>query len=228
MIPNVAATPVAVRNEDRRAAYRVAKRALDIALSLVGLVLLAPVFVLLALLVRLDSRGPALHRRRVAAQQPDGGISGGAPLKTFDAFKFRTMREDADAVLARDPELRRAYEVGFKLADDPRVTRLGRLLRRTCLDELPQLVNVLRGEMSLVGPRIATPEELERFGAQAAARLSVPPGLTGLWQISGRPEPRYPERVRLDLEYIARRSFGLDLLILARTVLWLFSPRRNP
>ena len=228
MIPNLTADHgVAPRSAGRTGArYPSVKRLLDVTLAFIGVVLLAPLFALVALLVRLDSRGPVLHRRRVVARQSLDLNGGGGPLRTFDAFKFRTMVADADDILLTDEAFRRAFEVNYKLAADPRVTRVGQVLRRTCLDELPQLLNVLRGEMSLVGPRIVTPPELERYGEHAGLLLSVTPGMTGLWQISERASPSYPERVRLDREYIARRSLRLDLALLARTVLWLFSPRR--
>jgi len=128
------------------------------------------------------------------------------------------MREDADTWIAAHPELLNRYGDNVKLRDDPRVTRVGRLLRRLSIDELPQLLNVLRGEMSLVGPRMIHPAEADRFGAFLALRLTVKPGLTGLWQISGRQEVGYAQRAVLDRRYIAQRSFGLDLLILLRTI----------
>lgn len=190
------------------------KRLIDIVGALVGLVLLAPVFAALAALVVLDSGGPAFHRRRVLARQ---GYEGGEP-QGFDAFKFRTMHQNADEILRRDPDLMRRYQKDFKLKDDPRVTRIGDRLRRTSLDELPQLWNVLKGQMTLVGPRMICPAELEKYGDNAAKLLSVKPGLTGLWQVSGRQHISYPERVRLDMWYIDNRSLTLDLEILVRTV----------
>lgn len=194
--------------------YLIAKRTVDIAGALLGLLLLLPLFLLLAFLVRRDSRGPVSHRRRVLAQQE---YRGGTP-KTFDAFKFRTMIVDADDYLRRNPHLLREFQKDYKLREDPRVTPFGRRLRTTSLDELPQLLNVLRGQMSLVGPRMISPPELANYGEHAAKLLSVKPGLTGLWQVSGRQHVSYQERVRLDMWYIENRSILLDLQILLRTV----------
>lgn len=198
--------------------YLITKRLLDIVGALLGLILLFPLFLLLALLVRLDSSGPVFYRRRVLAQQPYRPES----LEEFDAFKFRTMIPNAEEYLLADTELLKEYQKEYKLVADPRVTRLGRTLRRLSLDELPQLFNILRGQMSLVGPRMITAPELinyENEGAHIAARLlSVPPGLTGLWQVSGRTNISYKERVRLDMEYIESRSLRLDLQILLRTI----------
>jgi exopolysaccharide biosynthesis polyprenyl glycosylphosphotransferase len=179
-------------------------------LGAAGLLLcLAPLLLLIGLLVKLDSPGPILYRRRVLGQA-------GRP---FDAFKFRTMVADAEALLAADAALREAFAKGYKLKDDPRVTRLGRLLRRTSLDELPQLFNVLRGEMSLVGPRMIAPDEAERYGKWQLNLLTVKPGITGPWQVQGRSDIPYEERVRLSMHYIRNYSLWLDLEILLRTVM---------
>jgi lipopolysaccharide/colanic/teichoic acid biosynthesis glycosyltransferase len=194
------------------------KRLMDIVGALVGLIVLSPLFLVLAILVRFDSAGPALHRRRVLTRQPYRPDT----LESFDAFKFRTMIADADEFLQANPHLLREYQKEYKLIEDPRVTRLGGHLRRNSLDELPQLFNILIGQMSLVGPRMITAPELvnyENEGPHTAARLlSVRPGLTGLWQVSGRTNIYYKERVRLDMEYIENRSLLLDLQILIRTV----------
>ena len=194
--------------------FFVAKRLVDVLGSALGLVVLAPVLLLIAFLVRLDSRGSVFHRRRVLAQQEYAG----GTLRVFDAFKFRTMIPNADALLHSDPDLMREYRKEFKLKNDPRVTRLGDFLRRSSLDELPQLLNVLRGQMTLVGPRMIVPAELENYGPDAAKLLSVKPGITGLWQVSGRTNITYRERVRLDMWYIEHRSLRLDLEILLRTI----------
>jgi len=125
---------------------------------------------------------------------------------------------NAEALLEQNPALKEAFRQNYKLRDDPRVTRVGRILRRWSLDELPQLLNVLRGEMSLVGPRMLTPEEISRYGRWALNLLTVKPGITGLWQVSGRADLPYSERVRLDLFYIRNYSLWLDLAILAQTI----------
>ena len=196
-------------------AYLAAKRTLDVVGAAVALLLFAPIYLLVALFISLRMGGPIFHRRRVLEKQ---AYQKDKSPRTFDAFKFRTMIPNAEAVLLSDPTLRARYEKEWKLADDPRVTPLGRTLRKWSLDELPQLVNVLRGQMSLVGPRMISPPELAMYGPHAAALLSVKPGLTGLWQVSGRTNVTYRERIRLDMWYIQHRSFLLDVQILLGTV----------
>ena len=189
-------------------AGRTAKRAMDVAFACSLLLLCSPLIAALALATKLFGGGPVFHRRRVV------GLWG-----EFDAFKLRSMRVDADEILARDPVLRQEYERNFKLKDDPRVTPFGRFLRRTSLDELPQLWNVLKGEMSLVGPRMITPAELERYGEAAWIFKCVKPGLTGDWQINGRQQVSYEERVAMDLHYVQNWSLANDLAILLKTPL---------
>lgn len=174
--------------------------------ALVGLLLLSPLLALIALIVRLDSPGPIIHRRRVV----------GAGNRPFDAYKFRSMYCDGESRLS--PEQRAQLREEGKLKEDPRITKVGRFLRRTSLDELPQLVNVLKGQMSLVGPRMITQDELRHFGRQRHNLLMVRPGLTGLWQISGRSNLGYEDRVRLDMHYIRNYSIWLDLYIIYRTI----------
>jgi lipopolysaccharide/colanic/teichoic acid biosynthesis glycosyltransferase len=198
-----------------RILYRVVKRGGDIIGALLGLILFAPLMLLIALLIWRGIHRPVFYRRRVLACQ---AYQDSETLHTFDAFKFRTMVPDADTLLHNNTALQQEYEKEFKLRHDPRVTGMGKRLRRTSLDELPQLINVLRGEMSLVGPRMISPPELARYGEYAGKLLSVRPGLTGLWQVSGRTDVSYRERVRLDLWYIENRSLLLDLSILLRTV----------
>jgi len=184
------------------------KTAIDYLLAATGLVLLSPVMLLIALMVRLDSPGPVLHRRRVL------GISG----RPFDAFKFRTMRVSAERRQADRPIGFADRRLRFKSKEDPRVTRAGRFLRRTSLDELPQLVNVLRGEMSLVGPRMIAPEEAARYGKWQRNLVTVKPGITGPWQVEGRSDLPYEQRVSLSMHYIRNYTFWLDLRILLRTI----------
>lgn len=193
-------------------AYAAAKRLLDIFGAAFGLVILSPLWLTVAVLIKLDTPGPVLYRRTVLGR---GG-------QTFQALKFRTMVADADEMLARNPDLRRQFELRFKLTNDPRITRVGAFLRRSSLDELPQLLNVLRGEMSLVGPRIISPQEREKYGPLGEKLLTVKPGVTGLWQVSGRQELSYEERVRLDMWYIDHQSLGLDARILLKTPLAVF------
>ena len=187
------------------------KRTGDVLFSLAVLGIGSPLFLLLVGLVKLSSPGPVFYvQKRV-----------GRGYRRFGCIKFRTMRPDADAVLAqvleRSPSMREEFERDFKLRDDPRITPIGRFLRRSSLDELPQFLNVLRGEMSVVGPRPIVAKEIERYGEYMDEVLSVRPGLTGLWQVSGRNNLSYPKRVRLDLAYARGRSVLLDLAIILRT-----------
>jgi exopolysaccharide biosynthesis polyprenyl glycosylphosphotransferase len=177
---------------------------MDYTLTLAFLFFAWPIYLLIALLVKLDSPGPVFHRRRVL------GVSG----SQFDALKFRTMYVNGDELLKDRPDLIRQLGTDHKLKDDPRVTRVGFWLRRFSLDELPQLFNVLRGQMSLVGPRMITPAEAEKYGLHKLNLLTVKPGVSGLWQVSGRSDISYEERVRLDMYYIRNYSVWLDLQIL--------------
>jgi exopolysaccharide biosynthesis polyprenyl glycosylphosphotransferase len=197
------------------------KRTLDLAVAAIVMLLFAPVFAFTAVAVLLDSRGPVIYRHRRVGK---GG-------RAIEVLKFRTMRLDCctgeryggDAAermlkqLMEDPERAQEFEGSQKLSDDPRVTRIGRFLRKTSLDELPQLLNVLTGDLSLVGPRPITTEELTRYGTHAEELLSVRPGVTGYWQINGRSILDYDERIRLDLAYVSGRSLRLDFEILAKT-----------
>jgi len=186
----------------------VLKTVLDYVGATLGLLLLSPVFLLIAMAIKRSSPGPVFYRRRVV------GVGG----KRFDAFKFRTMVVDADQVLQQNPELKAEYEKNYKLKDDPRVTAVGRFLRKGSLDELPQLINVLRGEMSLVGPRMITADECAKYGKWRLNLHTVKPGITGLWQINGRSDVDYENRVRLDMYYIRNYSIWLDLHILFQTL----------
>ncbi len=184
------------------------KRAIDIAVSLTTLVVLAPLFLLLAVAIRLDSRGPILFRQRRV------GLNG----RLFMFPKFRTMQDGAEAQVPALEERNEMDGPVFKIRNDPRVTRVGRWLRRFSLDELPQLWNVLHGDMSLVGPRPLRPHEIDGHLSWQRRRLSMRPGLTCLWQVSGRNLVSFDRWMRLDLEYIDSWSLGLDFRILARTV----------
>ena len=188
--------------------YHVSKRIIDITLAFFGMLVLIPAFLVIAVCIKLDDGGPIFHFREILGQHG----------RRFFALKFRTMRPDADQYLARHPELMRKYQQNMKLERDPRITRIGRFLRKTSLDELPQLFNVLVGQMSLVGPRIIHPSELPRYGEWGQKRLGVKPGITGLWQISGRQHISYDERVLLDMRYIDNRSLLVDLTILLKTL----------
>ena len=188
--------------------YYALKRLIDIILAVVGVVLLLPVFLVIAICIKLDDGGDILYFREMI------GLRG----RNFTILKFRTMIPDADAYLEQHPELKLEYEKNMKLDDDPRVTRLGRFLRRTYLDELPQLFNVLAGHMSLVGPRSLPARELTLYGEYAQKRLTVKPGVTGSWQVSENRYSSYAKRILLDMHYIDNRSFFLDLIILLKTL----------
>ena len=204
---------------DRKAFFPIAKRALDIIGAGLGLVLLSPFFLIVALMVRADG-GPAFFAHQRVGR---GG-------KLFGCLKFRSMVIDSqtrlEALLASDPAARAEWEATRKLKNDPRITPIGRFLRSTSLDELPQLINVLRGEMSLVGPRPVQEAEIDRYyGASAAHYMAVRPGITGLWQVSGRSETSYESRVALDVAYVSRPSLLADLSILLRTPVAVVSRR---
>lgn len=184
------------------------KRTIDLIGSLLLLVTLSPLFLAIALVIQMIEGPPILHRRRVLG-----------PKGEFDAFKFRSMHRDADRILQKDPRLQASFRENFKLKADPRVTRIGSFLRKTSLDELPQLFNVLKGQMSLVGPRMITAPELAKYGEYQNLLLTVKPGLTGSWQVNGRQDVSYAERVRMDLDYIRNWSLKTDLELLLLTPL---------
>ena len=185
---------------------RTLKRSIDLVGALILLVLCWPLVLVLAVRIRLHDGGPAFFHRRVVG-----------PAGEFDAFKLRTMRVDADEILRRDALLRRQFEVNFKLNDDPRITSVGTALRRSGLDELPQLWNVLKGDMSLVGPRMITPIELKKYDDAGWIFAEIKPGLTGYWQTSGDQQAGYDRRIEMDLYYVENWSLLFDLKILIKT-----------
>jgi lipopolysaccharide/colanic/teichoic acid biosynthesis glycosyltransferase len=195
-----------------RPGYVLFKRALDVVGAFIGLVLLLPVGLLIALLVKLDSPGPVFFRQNRLSK--DYG--------SFKMLKFRSMYQNADERLAEllrsDKKLREEYERFHKLRDDPRITRVGRFLRKYSLDEFPQLINVLRGDMSLVGPRPYMHREINKMGPYADTILSMQPGLSGLWQTQGRNALSFEERLQLDEEYVKQASFWLDVRLIFLTI----------
>jgi lipopolysaccharide/colanic/teichoic acid biosynthesis glycosyltransferase len=186
--------------------YLLAKRLFDVSFCLLSLPLLLVLFLLCALAIRLDTPGPIL-----IAQERTGRDGG-----RFRMLKFRTMVRNAEELKATLAHLNVLPPPDFKIPDDPRITRVGKFLRQSSLDELPQIINVLRGEMSLVGPR-PTSFDPSTYSLWHTYRLEVTPGITGLWQVNGRNATTFDERLRLDIEYLETRSFGLDLAILLRT-----------
>ena len=199
-----------IRNQSRSG--RTLKRIGDIVFSLIVLTLGSPIFILIAILVKLSSPGSVFYiQKRV-----------GRNYREFGCIKFRTMYKDADDLLPnlleKYPLMRKEFEKDFKLRQDPRITKLGRFLRRSSLDELPQFFNVLKGEMSVVGPRPIVSKEINKYSLFMEEVISVRPGLTGLWQVSGRNNLSYKKRVELDLFYARNRNFLLDLEIIILTL----------
>lgn len=198
-----------------------AKRLFDIVFSLTVLILFSPIYLLLAALIALSSSGPIFYvQERV-----------GKNYKRFNCIKFRTMVANADEMLLEimqtSPHLRQEFEDNFKLKYDPRITWIGRFLRITSLDEFPQFWNVLMGDMSVVGPRPLVVEELPKYGAQIETVLTIRPGITGLWQVSGRNDIPYPQRIRIDVYYANFRHFWMDLWIIVKTIGVVIFPKDN-
>ncbi len=198
-----------------------AKRLFDVAFSLSVLILFSPVYLVLALLIAISSPGPIFYiQERV-----------GKDYKPFGCLKFRTMVENADEILldimASSPALRQEFEDNFKLKQDPRITMIGRFLRLTSLDEFPQFWNVLKGDMSVVGPRPLVPEELPRYGRYMEKVLTIRPGITGLWQVSGRNDIPYDRRVQMDVYYVNSRNFWLDFWLVMKTIGVIVFPKNN-
>lgn len=198
-----------------------AKRLFDIGFSLAVLILFSPFYLFIAFLVAIGSEGPVFYiQERV-----------GKNYRHFGCIKFRTMVHNADQVLEdllqSSPDLQQEFEDSFKLKCDPRITWIGRFLRVTSLDEFPQFWNVLMGDMSVVGPRPLVPEELSRYGDKMPYVLQMRPGITGLWQVSGRNDIPYPQRVRMDTYYVSHRSFAMDCVIAIRTIGVVIFPKNN-
>lgn len=196
-----------VRPKSECHSYRVMKRTLDIVLALVVLAALSPMFAAIAAAIKLDSPGPFLFKQ----------IRVGRNGRTFGCYKFRSMRTDAEKLLAELQHLNERNGPAFKISNDPRVTRLGRFLRKYSIDEFPQLINVLKGEMSLVGPRPPIPSEVAIYQPHHFRRLEVTPGLTGLWQVNGRDVSDFERWVQWDVQYVDTCCLMLDLKILLRT-----------
>ena len=208
-VKEVGSVPLVRINQLRMSGVeRILKLVIDYAITIPALIFLLPLFILITLALKLDSPGPLIYRRRVM------GLHG----REFDAYKFRTMHVNGHEVLSRYPELQAELERNHKLKADPRVTRVGRFLRKLSLDELPQFFNVLKRDMSLVGPRIISPGEMPEYDQWDTNLLTVYPGITGLWQINGRSNTSYEERVRLDMYYIRNWTIWLDLQILMQTL----------
>lgn len=194
---------------DIKSPYELIKRTCDIGLASIGLIVLAPVFLLIGIAIKIDSNGPAffVHKRI--------GKNG----KIIKIYKFRTMFEGSEGMFAKfSKEQTEEYERNYKLKDDPRVTKIGKFLRKTSLDELPQILNILKGELSIVGPRPVVSNELEKYGKDKDKFLSIKPGLTGYWQVNGRSLTSYEERMKMELYYVENRGIWLDTKIFFKTI----------
>lgn len=197
------------------------KRLFDVVFSLAVLILFSPVYLLLVLLIALSSKGPVFYvQERV-----------GKNYKSFGCIKFRTMVTNADEILLElmetSPQIRQEFADNFKLKQDPRITKIGRFLRLTSLDEFPQFWNVLKGDMSVVGPRPLVAEELHMYGSHIDTVLTIKPGITGLWQVSGRNDIPYSRRIQIDLYYVKFHNFSLDLWVVIRTIGVVILPKNN-
>jgi Undecaprenyl-phosphate galactose phosphotransferase WbaP len=218
--------PFAVRGKESRLSLHAldrdsAKRLFDVLFSLLVLILFSPIYLLLMFLIAISSPGPIFYvQERV-----------GKNHKLFGCVKFRTMVENADEVLQKiletSPQLRQEFADNFKLKDDPRITWIGKFLRVTSLDEFPQFWNVLKGDMSVVGPRPLVPEELPRYGRYIEKVLTIRPGITGLWQVSGRNDIPYNLRIQIDVYYVKFRSFWMDLWVIVKTIGVVIAPKNN-
>jgi exopolysaccharide biosynthesis polyprenyl glycosylphosphotransferase len=197
-------------------AYLLIKRLIDILGALFGLILLSPLFLIISIIIKLDdSSGTVFFKQKRIGK--DG--------KEFYMYKFRSMVANAEELKTSLLDKNEANGPVFKIKDDPRVTKIGKFIRRTSIDELPQLINVLKGEMSLVGPRPPLPEEVKQYGTYERQRLSVIPGLTCYWQVSGRSNIGFDEWVRLDIKYINERNLWVDIKLILKTVLVLFGSK---
>ena len=204
-----------IENERSNVLYEVIKRIIDIVASFTGLIVLSPLMLVVSILIKLESKGEVIFKQKRV------GLNG----KEFYMYKFRSMVINAEELKA---ELESQNEMSgpmFKMKDDPRITKIGKFIRKTSIDELPQLINVIKGDMSLVGPRPSLPKEVEEFETWMRERLEVKPGLTCIWQISGRNNIDFEDWMKLDIKYVRERSFKLDIKLILKTVLVLFGDK---
>lgn len=194
-------------NKDSKV-YLIFKRIMDIAGAITAFIILSPLLILTAIIIKLDSKGPVLFSQKRCSRHG----------KVFNMYKFRSMCMDAEEKLEQVQYLNEAKGSMFKIKDDPRLTRIGKFIRKTSIDELPQLLNILRGDMSIVGPRPPLPSEVGTYDSRHKLRLVVKPGLTGLWQISGRSNLGFEDMIRLDLKYITERNLLYDIKIILKTI----------
>lgn len=194
----------------KKTPYKIVKRVMDVVLSTIGLVVLSPVFAIIALAIKIESKGPVFFKHTRI------GKNG----KIIKIYKFRSMVENAEELIQKfTPEQMKEYKENYKLTDDPRITKIGKFLRKTSLDELPQLLNIIKGELSIIGPRPVVQNELEKYGEDAKKFLSVTPGLTGYWAANGRSSTSYEERMQMELFYVDNLSLKLDIQVFFKTIL---------
>ena len=190
--------------------YKYIKRVVDFTLSLIGLIVLSPIFLVIAIFIKKESDGPVFFKHKRI------GKNG----KEIYIYKFRSMVTNAEELIKKfTPEQMKEFKENFKLENDPRITKIGKFLRKTSLDELPQLINILKGELSIIGPRPVIKEELEKYGNNKEKFLSVMPGLTGYWAANGRSDTTYEQRMMMELYYVDNMSFKLDVKIFFKTAI---------
>lgn len=204
-----------VINKENRVVYNASKRLIDILLSLLGLVIVSPIMLIVAILIKLESTGPVIFSQKRV------GING----KEFNMLKFRSMVQNAEELKEKLQKQNEMSGPMFKMKEDPRVTKVGRFIRKTSIDELPQLINVLKGEMSLVGPRPSLPKEVAKFEPWMLERLNVKPGLTCYWQVSGRNNIDFEDWMKLDIKYVKDRNLVLDIKLIFKTFFVLFGDK---
>jgi len=203
---------IAIKKEESKIIYNLFKRIIDVVGSLCGLILLSPLLLVVGILIRLDSKGPIIFAQKRV------GLNG----KEFKMYKFRSMVVNAEELKDKLKANNEMSGPMFKMKDDPRITKIGRFIRKTSIDELPQLINILKGDMSLVGPRPSLPKEVEKFEPWMLRRLDVKPGLTCYWQVSGRNSIDFENWMKLDIKYVNERSFFLDIKLILKTFFVLF------
>lgn len=204
-----------VSNKENRLVYNISKRFIDILLSLFGLIIVSPIMLIVAILIKLESTGPVIFSQKRV------GLNG----KEFNMLKFRSMVQNAEELKEKLQKQNEMSGPMFKMKEDPRVTKVGKFIRKTSIDELPQLINVFKGEMSLVGPRPSLPKEVAKFEPWMLERLSVKPGLTCYWQVSGRNNIDFEDWMKLDIKYVKDRNLGLDIKLIFKTFFVLFGDK---
>ena len=195
--------------------YEVIKRLMDIMLSAIGLIILSPILLVVAILIKIDSKGPIFFKQKRV------GLNG----REFDIYKFRSMVVNAEELKEKLEKQNEMSGPMFKIADDPRITKIGKFIRKTSIDELPQLWNVIKGDMSLVGPRPSLPKEVEQFEPWMEERFKVKPGLTCYWQVGGRNNIDFENWMKLDIKYVKERTLAIDIMLIFKTFFVLFGDK---